>query len=139
MPDDILPHELRLSIGRLARRLRAQKADDSISDSQFSVLASLMLNGDCTIGSLSASEKVTPPSMNRTVNALEAAGYVARASAPDDGRKVVVSLTPAGRELIEQTRMQRDAWFVARLKALDPAQRAALEAAASVLKELADN
>ncbi|WP_157155041.1 MULTISPECIES: MarR family transcriptional regulator [unclassified Diaminobutyricimonas] len=139
MTDDTLPHDLRLSIGRLARRLRAQKADDSISDSQFSVLASLQWHGDCTIGSLSESEKVTPPSMNRTVNALEAAGYVARASAPDDGRKVVVSLTAAGRDLVQQTALQRDAWFVERLRALDPAQRAALEAAAPVIKELAES
>ncbi|WP_166876453.1 MULTISPECIES: MarR family transcriptional regulator [unclassified Salinibacterium] len=138
MTDPTLPHDLRLSIGRLARRLRAQKVDDRISDSQFSVLCTLGDRGAAPIGELSVSEKVTPPSMNRTVNALETAGYVSRGSAPDDGRKVVVAITDAGRQLIQQTRLQRDAWFVERLAELSPEHRAALYAAAPVLQQLAE-
>ncbi|MET1043659.1 MAG: MarR family transcriptional regulator [Microbacteriaceae bacterium] len=137
MIDPTLPHDLRLSIGRLARRMRAQKVDDSVSDSQFSVLCTLEAE-PLTIGHLSGIEKVTPPSMNRTVNTLETAGYVTRTSAPDDGRKVVVVISEAGRDLIEQTRLRRDAWFIARFEQLSPEQRAALEAAAPVIKELAE-
>jgi DNA-binding MarR family transcriptional regulator len=139
MSDEIIPHELRLSIMRLARRLRAQKADDTISDSQMSVLAKLHHEGSHTIGQLSDGERVTPPSMNRTVNSLETAGFVTRGAAPDDGRKVVVTITAVGTDLMVRTQSRRDAWFVSRLEQLDPEQRAALDAAASVIRELADS
>jgi DNA-binding MarR family transcriptional regulator len=139
MSEEVIPHELRLAIMRLARRLRAQKADDTISDSQMSVLAKLHHEGAHTIGQLSEGEKVTPPSMNRTVNSLETAGYVARGAAPDDGRKVVVTITAAGTEFVQQTQSRRDAWFVSRLEQLTPDQRTTLDAAASVIRELADS
>ncbi len=45
---------------------------------------------------LAAHERVTPPSMNRTLNGLEKAGLVARHPADDDARRVRVSITPAG-------------------------------------------
>ena len=39
-----------------------------------------------------------------TVDALESAGLVRRTSAPDDGRGVVVHVTPAGRRRLEERR-----------------------------------
>ena len=80
--------ELRMSIFRLARRLRAERADDSLSDGQFAVLAHLSIHGAHTLGALAERERVSPPSMNRTVNCLEESGYLRREGDPDDGRRV---------------------------------------------------
>lgn len=129
--------DLRITIARLARRIRQQRVESDFGDSQLSVLFALKLHGPQTLGDLSANERVTAPSMNRTVNLLEAAGLLGRTASPDDRRKVIIELTDAGHELVDETRRRRDAWFSERLAALDADERAALEAATPVLRKLA--
>jgi DNA-binding MarR family transcriptional regulator len=133
-----LAHTLRQTVLRLARRVRAERADDAMSDGRLSVLFILVNEGAQTLGSLSEFERVTPPSMNRTINALVEQGFVTRESDATDGRKVVIDVTGAGRRLVKETRRKRDAWFSSRLAALTPEERAALDAAAPVLRKLAD-
>ena len=129
--------ELRFVIQRLSRRMCSMQASD-VTESQRTVLFTLHHEGPQTLGSLSAHERVTPPSMNRTVNALVAAGLVTRITAEDDARKVKVELSEAGREFVRETRRQRDAWFTTQLAALPAAQRKLLEQATPILKELAN-
>lgn len=130
--------ELRLVILRLARRIRAMQADDQVTEGQRSVLFQLANHGPQTLGSLSEREKVTPPSMNRTTNALVTAGLVTRVTAEDDARKITLDLSDAGRAFVKETRRRRDAWFTKRLNALSAEQRRILEQAAPILQELAD-
>jgi DNA-binding MarR family transcriptional regulator len=137
--DHELSTDLRIAVARLSRRVRAEKADDEISDGQTSVLFLLVREGQHTLSALSEHERVKPPSMNRTVNGLVAAGYARREGDPDDGRKVVVYATDAGRALVEETRRRRDAWLYRRLDELDPGSRALLADAALLLRELADS
>jgi DNA-binding MarR family transcriptional regulator len=141
LPSDVaeLSHEFRLANARLARRLRQEKTENDVTDGQFSALGALFVNGPLTLGQLSEHERVTPPSMNRTVNALVEAGLVARAGSSDDGRKVVLSATPAGRILIEDTRRRRDAWLVHRVLTLTADEQQVLTAATTIMKKLADS
>ncbi len=134
-----LSHDFRLANARLARRLRQEKTENDVTDGQFSALGTLFMNGPLTLGQLSEHERVTPPSMNRTVNALVEAGLVARAGSSDDGRKVVLSATPAGRILIEGTRRRRDAWLVQRVLILPADEQQVLTAATAIMKKLADS
>lgn len=137
--DDVkLIQELRLSLGRISRRMRNEKADRRISDSQVSALWRLSELGECTIGALSDRECVTAPSMTRTVQALEQAGYLERNTAPDDGRKVLLRLTDAGSILLTETVRRRNETFDAMLNDLSPEDRAAVIAAAPGLKKMAD-
>ena len=133
-----LAHQLRLTVLRLARRVRAERADDAMSDGRLSVLSLLANMGAQTLGSLAESERVTPPSMNRTINALVESGLVTRVADSSDGRKVVIDLSDAGSRLVKETRRKRDAWFSARLAKLTPEERATLDAAAPILRRLAD-
>jgi DNA-binding MarR family transcriptional regulator len=130
--------ELRLSIQRLARRIRSMQSDEEITEGQRSVMFALANRGAQTLGSLSEHERVTPPSMNRTINALVAAGLVTRVTAADDARKVSLDLSDAGRTFIEETRRKRDAWFTMRLAELSEEERRALDQAAPILRDLAD-
>ena len=57
-----LSTNLRIAVARLSRRLRAEKADDELSDGQTSVLFLLVREGPHTLGALSEHERVTPPS-----------------------------------------------------------------------------
>ena len=124
---------------RLARRMRLERAGTDVTDGQLSVLFVLWKEGGQTLGSLSEHERVTPPSMNRTVNALAEAGLVVRGTAPDDGRKVLIEATDAGLEIARETRRRREAWFARQLSVLSAEDRATLDAAAPLLRRLADS
>jgi len=102
------------------------------------VLFLLEKNGDTSPGRLAEHERVSPPSMNRTLNGLEERGLVRRDPSSDDARKVVVSITDAGMELIRETRRLRTAWFSRQLAGLDAEERAALASVVPVLRKLAD-
>jgi DNA-binding MarR family transcriptional regulator len=131
--------DLRLAIARLARRIRLERVGEDVTDGQLSVLFTLWKEGPQTLGSLSERERVTPPSMNRTVNALAEAGLAMRSSTPDDGRKVLVEATDAGAEIARETKRRRVAWFARQVGELTPQERAALEAAAPIMQKLADS
>ena len=83
--------ELRILLQRVARRIRNNRRDESMSDSQLSVLFALEKEGDSSPSALAERERVSPPSMNRTLNGLEDRGLVRRDPSPDDARKVIVS------------------------------------------------
>jgi DNA-binding MarR family transcriptional regulator len=67
---------------------------------------------------------------------LEDDGIVQRAADPTDGRSFLVSLTPAGRELLHEVRSRKDAYLAQRLSELDDEEREALARAADVLEHL---
>jgi DNA-binding MarR family transcriptional regulator len=131
--------DLRLAVMRLARRLRLERAPGDVSDSHLSVLFVLSKEGPMTPTALAEHERVTPPSMNRTVNGLVEAGLVARRGAADDGRKVLIEATATGVALAQETKRRRAAWFSRQVETLDDDDRAALEVAAPILRRLADS
>lgn len=130
--------ELRVLIQKVARRIRNNRSTDDLSDSQLGVLFFLE-EGDHSPSELAAQERVSPPSMNRTLNGLERAGLVARHPADDDARRVRVTITEAGLAHIAETRALRTAWFSQRLAELSPEDRRALEAVVPVLRLLAQS
>lgn len=109
-----------------------------MSDAQFAVLAVLKNFGPHTLGDLAARERVTPPSMNRTVNGLEEAGMLTRTGHTDDRRKVTVTLTAAGRAVVEETSRRRDAWLEQGLEEISSTDRQVLAHAADIMRKLAD-
>jgi len=134
-----LSHDFRLANGRLARRVRQEQADNELTSGQFSALGAVFRLGPMTLSALSEEERVTPPSMNRTVNALVEAGLVDRAGSAEDGRKVVLTVTAAGLTLVRETRRRRDDWIAQRILRLTPEQRQTLAAATEIMKELANS
>jgi DNA-binding MarR family transcriptional regulator len=129
--------ELRIVIQRVARRIRNNRAQGDLGDSQLSVLFYLEARGPLTPTALAALEHVTPPSMNRTVNGLEEAGFVERQRDTADARKVLVKLLPAASALLAETRRLRSVWFSDELASLTAGERAALESALPALRKLA--
>ena len=76
------------------------------------MLGVLYRHGPHTLSELAERERVSAPSMNRTVNCLEESGYLTRTADDVDRRKVNIALTDAGRDVVEETaRSQRDAWL----------------------------
>ncbi len=132
-----LASELRVSLMRLARRLRLERSSDDYTLNQLSALAVLDRDGDLTVGELAAIERVKPPSMTRTVNCLVDAGLAVRRPHDTDGRQVVVGLTELGAAVLAEDRRRRDQWLSRQLEQVDPADRELLARVAPLLNSLA--
>ncbi|MFQ6171672.1 MarR family winged helix-turn-helix transcriptional regulator [Oryzobacter sp. R7] len=132
---DRLTSDLRTACMRISRRVRYE-AGANVAPHQFSVLVRLE-DGPRTPKELAGIEKVSAPSMTRTVNGLVELGLVARADDPTDGRQVILSLTPEGRATVKDTRRRRDQWFAARLETLTDDERALLAEATALLERVA--
>jgi DNA-binding MarR family transcriptional regulator len=142
--DPGLATSLRISVSRLARRLRVERAaavlgEPDLSETQLAALATLERHGAMTPGELAEHEKVQPPSMTRVISVLVDSQLVRREPHPSDRRQVVLTATGAGRDLVVKARRRREAWLAQRLKELSQAERAALRAAAPILEKLSQS
>ena len=134
-----LASRLRLSVTRLARRLRQQAtAEAEVSPSQLATLSSVERLGPVTLGDLAAIERVQPPTMTRIISALEEAGLVRRQVDEHDRRVARVETTVAGRRFLERTRGRKDLYLSARIRTLGTEDRAVLARAAVILEKLLD-
>jgi DNA-binding MarR family transcriptional regulator len=135
---------LRISISRLARRLRVERlglggTETVLSDIQLAALAALERNQAMTPGELAEYEKVQPPSMTRVIAVLEERNLVQREPHPTDRRQVILTVTAEGRALVNRVRRRREAWLTQRLQELTPEERATLRAAAPILEKLSQS
>jgi DNA-binding MarR family transcriptional regulator len=135
---------LRISISRLARRLRVERlglggTETALSDIQLAALAALDRHEAMTPGELAEHEKVQPPSMTRVIAVLEERNLVRRAPHATDRRQVVLTVTPEGRALVNRVRRRREAWLAQRLQELSPEERAILRSAAPILEKLSQS
>jgi DNA-binding MarR family transcriptional regulator len=136
--DTGLASQLRVSVVRLARRLRSEREpSNELSVAAIGVLGALIRKGDLTVGQLAAEERVQPPSMTRTVTALVEQGYVVRRASAEDGRSVIVALSEKGRETLLADRRRREAWLARRLRDFTPEERDLLRRATPLLERLA--
>jgi DNA-binding MarR family transcriptional regulator len=135
IPASDLASRLRLDISRMARRLR-QEAGASLSPSQTAALATIERHGPLTPSELATRERVQRPTVTRVLARLEEAGLVDRAADPDDRRCSLVSISAAGRELLDAVRTRKDAYLAMRLESLDAADRETLDRAAAILERM---
>jgi DNA-binding MarR family transcriptional regulator len=131
-----LASELRMVLGHLMRRLRAEH---SFSLSQGAVLGRLDREGRRSIGDLALAERVRPQSMAQTISDLEADGLIAREADPADGRRTLVELTARGHETLEADRRQREGWLARAIaEDLSPAEQEMLARASALLQRLSE-
>lgn len=131
-----LAGELRVVLGQLVRRLRAEHR---FSLSQGAVLGRLDREGPQSVSALAAAEHVRPQSMAQTVNDLAADGLVHRRPDPTDGRRALVELTDEGRAALDIDRRHREGWLAQVITDdLTPHEQAVLHHAVDLLRRLAD-
>lgn len=126
-----LASDLRLACMRVSRRVRFESAG-LVAPHQFSVLARLE-GTPRTPCELAGIERVSAPSMSRTVAGLCELGYVARHDDPSDGRQVILSLTREGTKVLRDTRRRRDEWMARRLQGLSADELDVLRRAGEIL------
>jgi DNA-binding MarR family transcriptional regulator len=105
---DVEPLQILSRISRLADLLDDRRAaafvDHALQAHEFDVLAALRRSGDpfeLTAGELCAATHVTSGTMTSRLDRLVARKLVVRRPDEDDGRLVLVRLTPAGRRRVD--------------------------------------
>ena len=131
-----LASTMRVSVMRLSRRLRAERADHGLSLTQVATLASLERHGPLTPSELADHEQVRPPSMTRVLAGLHERGLIERTPHVTDGRQHLVSLTSAATALLKEDRRRRDAWLAVRLAGLTREERDLLRQAAPLIERI---
>src|SRR6201996_7483096 len=135
---------MRISVSRLARRLRVERlglggTEPVLSDIQLAALAALERHGSMSPGELAEHEKVQPPSMTRVISVLEERGLVRREPHATDRGQVVLTVTADGKELVQRVRRRREAWLAQRLQELSAEEREILRAAAPILEKISQS
>jgi DNA-binding MarR family transcriptional regulator len=129
-------NELRPALGLLYRRMRQTRAVDDLTLPEGSALSRLERHGHATAAQLARYEQISPQSMGATLQALELKGLVTRARDPDDGRRVILSLTDAGRGTVQSKRTARTEQLTRALATLTAEERSRLLLAVPVLERL---
>jgi DNA-binding MarR family transcriptional regulator len=132
----LLASELRVVLGQLMRRLRAEHR---FSLTHGVVLGRLDREGSSSISDLAAAERVRPQSMAQTVSDLERDELITRRPDPDDGRRALLELTAEGRTTLEADRRQREGWLIdAITEHFSESEQQALAEAVALLTRLAN-
>ena len=131
-----LASTMRVSVMRLSRRLRSERADHGLSLTQVATLATLDHHGPLTPRELADHEGVQPPSMTRILAGLEERALITRTPHASDGRQHLVALTPTASALLHEDRRRRDAWLAQRLAELTQEERDILRAAAPLFDRI---
>jgi DNA-binding MarR family transcriptional regulator len=141
LPSARLASTLRLTVARLARRVRQEgtSAGDDVTASRLAALTTIEVVGPLTLGELAAIEQVQPPSMTRIVGRLEQAGLAEREVDQHDRRIVRVRVTEEGRRLLARSRTRRNAFLAKRVARLTDDERELLARAIVILDKLQED
>jgi DNA-binding MarR family transcriptional regulator len=133
-------NHLRITLGRIVRRLRQAHESGEVTLSELSVLGRLDRQGSQTGGQLAEQERVSPQAMSTILAELEGRALIARTADSADGRRVQLTATAAGRHLLAGRRSATAGRVAAALDtALTPAEQQQLIAALPLLDRLAES
>ncbi|HVX47660.1 MAG TPA: MarR family transcriptional regulator [Mycobacteriales bacterium] len=129
--------ELQASVSILWRRLRQTKPIGELTFTESTALSLLERSGPTTSAALAREEHMTPQSMGATLTALERQGLVERHPDPDDGRRILMSVTAAGRRTVKDRRLARGRQLAEALSGFSSEELEQLRAAAPLIERLA--
>jgi DNA-binding MarR family transcriptional regulator len=139
LPDEQVT-ELLIALSRARRWLSRLAADQAhhVGSTGVSALAEVVRSGPVRLGDLAARERVTAATLSRVVAGLVENGLVERTADPDDARAGLLTATPAGEQVLRDSRARRSAELAARLRRLTDDERAAVLSAAPALHKLVE-
>lgn len=141
MPDPArdLAEALRPALYRLYRLLRRESEGLGVSGLQFLLLAVIGKNPGIGTAELARMERLRGPTISGHVRLLEAAGLLVRSAGEhEDKRRVGLSVTPKGQEVIDEMQRRRTDWLARQIGHLSTPERAALAAAIAPLARLSE-
>jgi DNA-binding MarR family transcriptional regulator len=128
---------LRVALARIYRAMRLS-ATTEITPSQVSVLFRIEKSGPIRMGVLAHLERITPASLSKVVDSLEALALVEREPDPLDGRVTLLKASDAGRDLISERRAESTLALEQALTKLTTSERALVHRSLPALEKLAE-
>jgi DNA-binding MarR family transcriptional regulator len=130
---------VRVAVGLVVRKMKQAPLDGDLTMAESSTLSRLERGGPATSSDLARVDRISPQSMGVTVAALEERGLVCRSRDPEDGRRIVLSITEDGRQRVHDKRGARTEQLTAALRdGFSNAELGQLMAAASLIERLAE-
>jgi DNA-binding MarR family transcriptional regulator len=121
----------------LLRRVAKADVASGVTGPRLSVLSVLVLGGGPRpLGALAQAERVTPPTMTKLIQAMEAEGLVARSPAPNDARVAQIRATKKGEKILKDARVRRLNTLKDLMADTTPAQLAAILRAVDILEPI---
>jgi len=133
---ELVADDLRPVLLRLARELRRETEQLGVTARQATLLWLVKRSPGLALAELAAEEGISPPALSGHVDRLERAGLIERVRSSEDRRRVGLRLTDEGARLLRRVRARRTTWLAERLRALDPSELEAIEAAIPALQQL---
>ncbi|WP_370971925.1 MarR family winged helix-turn-helix transcriptional regulator [Amycolatopsis sp. cg9] len=134
-----LAWRVREGVGRLNWRMRAERDPSGPGPAVLAVLSRLYRAGTHTPTELAEAERLQPQSLTRILAWVSERELVTRTADPEDGRRSLISITPAGLAVLREYSVQRERWLAAALEStLSPTERQLLKLAADLLVRVAD-
>ncbi len=134
-----LAGELRITLGKLIRRVREHAHPGDFTLAQKSVLLRLDRDGPATVSALARAESVRPQSMRVTVAGLLESGAISGKPDPADGRQTLIALTRSFQQTVRAGRVAKEDWLVRALEAqLSRPEQESLWTAIDMLRRLAE-
>jgi len=132
--------QLRTVLHRLVKVMRKHTRNDAmLSLTERSTLGLLYQHGQMLPTELAQMEKVTTQSMSQVVGHLFEIAYISKTPVESDKRKTYLSLTPAGKEYVEQLRQDKQEWLSEVLhERTDTREKQVLSEAMTILTRLID-
>ncbi len=110
--DAELASRLRMSISRFIKVIRSEvRHDELLSLTERSTLSLVNQHSEILPSELAVKEKVTGQSMSQIINKLSVHGYISKTPSQADKRKVIITITPQGREYLEIKRTKSREWL----------------------------
>jgi len=132
----VVADEIHSAAIHLLRKLRREDSQSGLNSPRLSALSVVVFAGPVTLGDLAAAEQVRPPTMTRIVDALAELGLVTKSRNTKDGRSTYITATPAGRSLLMRGRDRRVRALATQIAELKAEQRATLQHATKILKQV---
>jgi DNA-binding MarR family transcriptional regulator len=131
-----LPARVHVSVTRLTRRLRAQRADTAVTLTDLSAMATLHSCGPLTPGKLAEAERLQPSSVTRVLTRLQTRGLIRRQEDPTDKRQWIIVLTGAGLDHLLAELAVTERWLHRRLADLTDPDRDTLAQAVTIIDRM---
>ncbi len=96
---------------------------DLVSIPQFRVLMMVYTRGPLNLAAVATELDVNPSNASRTCDKLIKAGLLDRKVSAQDRRHIILTLTPAGRRLVQKVNTRRRSAIEKVLRAMPPAER----------------
>lgn len=117
---------------------RALAGSHGLTGPQMLCLREIATRGSLTTGSLALAVALSPATLTGILDRLEVRGLVSRERRPEDKRRVLVSLTPIGRQMSQELPSPLQDRFSERMTELSADDQAAIRAALASVAKMMD-